>query len=268
MLLLNSLCCGVPWLPSVSVTSSSAALLLPPLGRVVHQRLVSVSGRRVLKLQAAVLARVQDGVPAAALWVGAAHVGVSFAAPQRRRSGVSCRRRVCTAGRTQPRGRDPGPAGREAGALRHPAGLPGLFGRQSVNGAVVEADPGAVGEALPADAADEGPLPRVDAGVNLQRPRLGETLPALQAAVGLLARVGPLVRPHARQVREAPAAEAAGVRPLARVDAPVDLERPRLAETLAAVAAAVRPGARVHVEVDAEVAVRVEGAAALGAQEA
>lgn len=134
--------------------------------------------------------------------------------------------------------------------------------------AVVEADPGAVGEALPADAADEGPLPGVDAGVNLQGPRLREALPALQAAVGLLPRVGPLVRPHARQVREAPAAEPARVRPLARVDAPVDLERPRLAETLAAVAAGVRPGARVHVEVDAQVAVRVEGAAALGAQEA
>lgn len=137
-----------------------------------------------------------------------------------------------------------------------------------MNGAVVEADPRAVGEALSADAAYEGPLARVDAGVNFQSSRLGETLAALQAAVGFLPRVDPLVRSHTRQVREAPAAEPAGVRPLARVDAPVDFERPRLAETFAAVATGVRPGARVHVEVDAQVAVRVEGAAALGAQEA
>lgn len=152
--------------------------------------------------------------------------------------------------------------------MRRPAGLPGLFGRQAVNRAVVEADPGAVGEALPANAANKGPLARVDAGVNLQGSRLGETLPALQATVRFLPGVDTLVRPHARQVWEAPAAEPAGVRPLARVDAPVNLKRPRLAETLAAVGAGVRPGARVHVEVDAQVAVRVEGAAALGAQEA
>lgn len=132
----------------------------------MHQRLVSVSGRSVIKLQAAVLACVQDGVPAA-LRIGAASVGVSFVAPQNSRSRVGNCRWVSTAGRAQPRWRDPWPAGRKADALRRPAGLPGLFGRQAVNRAVVEADSGAVGEALPADAADKGPLARVDAGVNL-----------------------------------------------------------------------------------------------------
>lgn len=44
--------------------------------------------------------------------------------------------------------------------------LSGLFGHQAVDRAVVEADPGAVGEALPTDAADEGSLPCVDAGVD------------------------------------------------------------------------------------------------------
>lgn len=49
---------------------------------------------------------------------------------------------------------------------------------------------------------------------------------------------------------------------------PVDLQSPRLAEALPAVGAGVGPGAGVHVEVDAEVAVRVEGPAALRAEEA
>lgn len=71
--------------------------------------------------------------------------------------------------------------------------LPVVFWSQAVDRAVVEADPGAVGEALLADAADEGPLPRVDAGVNLQSSRLGEALPTLTTAVGLLPRVDPLV---------------------------------------------------------------------------
>lgn len=67
---------------------------------------------------------------------------------------------------------------------------------------------------------------------------------------------------------EPPAAEAARVRPLARVDPPVDLQRSRLAEALPAVRAGVGPGAGVHVEVYAQVALRVEGPAALGAEEA
>ena len=134
--------------------------------------------------------------------------------------------------------------------------------------AVVEADPGAVGEAFPAEAADKGPLSCVDAGVDLQSTRLGETFPTLAAAVGFLSRVGPLMGPDPGQVRKPPAAEAAGVRPLSRVNAPVDLQGPGLAETLPAVGAGVGPGAGVHVEVDAEVAVRVEGPAALRAQEA
>lgn len=52
------------------------------------------------------------------------------------------------------------------------------------------------------------------------------------------------------------------------MDAPVDLERPRLAEALATVRAGVGPRPSVHVQVDAQVAVRVEGSAALHAQEA
>lgn len=122
---------------------------------------------------------------------------------------------------------------------------------------------------FPTDAADKGPLSSVDAvGVDLQRSRLGEALPTLAAVVRLLSRVDPLVRPDRRQMWERPAAEFTRVRPLAGVDAPVDLQRARLAEALAAVRAAVRTCACVHVEVDAEVAVRVEGPAALGAEEA
>lgn len=134
--------------------------------------------------------------------------------------------------------------------------------------AVVEADAGLVGKALPAEAADEGPLSPVDpVGVDLQRSGLGEAFPTLAAVVGLLPRVDPLVRADGRQVRERPAAEFAGVRPLAGVNAPVDLQRARLAEALAAVGAGVGPGARVHVLVDAEVAVRVERPAAFRAEE-
>lgn len=122
---------------------------------------------------------------------------------------------------------------------------------------------------LPTDAADERPLSSVDAvGVDLQRSRLGEALPTLAAVVRLLPRVDPLVRPDRRQMWKRPAAEFTSVRPLAGVDAPVDLQRARLAEALAAVRAAVRTCARVHVEVDAEVTVRIEGPAALGAEEA
>lgn len=132
----------------------------------MHQRLVSVSRRSIIKLQAAVLTRVQDGIPAS-LWIGTASVGVSFVAPQHSPSRVGDCWWVSAAGRAQPRWRDPGSARREADALCCPAGLPSLFGRQAVDCAVVEADPGAVGEALPADAADEGPLARVNAGVNL-----------------------------------------------------------------------------------------------------
>lgn len=39
---------------------------------------------------------------------------------------------------------------------------------QSVDRAVVEADPGAIGEAFPTEAAYEGPLSCVDAGVDLK----------------------------------------------------------------------------------------------------
>lgn len=105
--LLNPLCSVVPRLPSVSAASPSAALLLPPLGRVVHQRLVSVPGRRVLKLQAAVLAGVQHGLPAA-LRVGAARVAAAFPAAQHGPHPRVGRRRWVAAGqrrrRTQPCG--------------------------------------------------------------------------------------------------------------------------------------------------------------------
>lgn len=74
--------------------------------------------------------------------------------------------------------------------------------------------------------------------------------------------------PDPSQVWKPPAAEPAGIRPFSCVDAPVDLQSAGLAETLPAVRAGVGPGAGVHVEVDAEVAVRVEGPAALRAQEA
>lgn len=77
-----------------------------------------------------------------------------------------------------------------------------------------------------------------------------------------------LVRPHASQVWEAASTVGTRVRPLACVDAPVDLQRARLAKALAALLAGVRARTRVHVQVDAQVAVRVEGAAALHAQEA
>lgn len=80
--------------------------------------------------------------------------------------------------------------------------------------------------------------------------------------------MGALVRPYASQVGEATSAEGAGVRPLARVNALVDFECPRLAETLATVGADVGPCTCVHIQVDAQIAVRVEGAAALGTQEA
>lgn len=69
-------------------------------------------------------------------------------------------------------------------------------------------------------------------------------------------------------MRETPPAVSAGVRPLSRVYPAVNLESARLAEALPAVRAAVGPGARVHVEMNAQVAVRVERAAAFGAQEA
>ena len=162
------------------------------------------------------------------------------------------------------------PGGRGRGGLvsRAPPGLRAGLWDDTVDGAVVEADARAVGEALPTEAADEGPLAGVDALVDLQRPRLREALAALRAAVGLLPRVRALVCPHASQVREASPTVGARVGPLARVDAPVDLERARLAEALAAVRAGVGPGAGVHVQVDAQVAVGVEGSAALGAQEA
>lgn len=137
-----------------------------------------------------------------------------------------------------------------------------------MNCAVVEADPGAVGEALPTEAADEGPLSRVDAGMDLKSSRLGETFPTLATAVGLLSCVGPLVGPDPCQMGKPPAAKSTGIRPFTCVNPPVDLQSPRLAETLPAVRAGVGPGPSVHVEVDAEVAVRVEGPAALGAEEA
>lgn len=69
-------------------------------------------------------------------------------------------------------------------------------------------------------------------------------------------------------MREPPAAVATGVRPLTGVNTPVDLERPGLAEALSTVSAGVGPGTCVHVEVDTQVAVRVEGPAALCAEEA
>lgn len=75
--------------------------------------------------------------------------------------------------------------------------------------AVVEADPGAVGKALLAKSAGEGPLSRVDAHVNLQGSRLGETFAALATAVGLLSCVGPLMGPDPRQVGKPPAAKPA-----------------------------------------------------------
>lgn len=135
--------------------------------------------------------------------------------------------------------------------------------------AVVQADARLVGEVFPTDAADKRPLSSVDAvGVDLQRSRLGEALPTLAAVVRLLSRVDPLVRPDSRQMWERPAAEFTSIRPLAGVDAPVDLQRARLAEALAAVRAAVRTCTCVHVEVDAQVTVRVEGPAALRAEEA
>lgn len=74
--------------------------------------------------------------------------------------------------------------------------------------------------------------------------------------------------PDPRQVRKPPAAKSTGIWPLARVNAPVDLQGTRLTETLPAVRAGVGPRAGVHIEVDAEVAMRVEGPAALGAEEA
>jgi len=143
-----------------------------------------------------------------------------------------------------------------------------MFAGQSVDRAAVEADPGAVGEAFLTIAADEGPLSRVDARMNLKRPRLGEAFPTLVTAVGLLSCVGPLVGPDPRQMGEPPAAKSTGIWPFPRVNPPVDLQSPRLAKTLPAVGAGVGPGPGVHVEVDAEVAVRVEGPAALRAEEA
>lgn len=73
--------------------------------------------------------------------------------------------------------------------------------------------------------------------------------------------------PDPRQVGKPPAAKSTGIWPFTGVNPPVDLQSPRLAETLPAVGAGVGPGAGVHVEVDAEVAVRVEGPAALCAEE-
>lgn len=104
--------------------------------------------------------------------------------------------------------------------------------------------------------------------MDLQSSRLGETLPALAAAVGLFSSVGPLVGPDPCEMGEPSAAKSTGVRPFPCVNPPVNLQSPRLAEALTAVRAGVGPGASVHVEVDAEVAVRVEGPAALRAEEA
>lgn len=137
-----------------------------------------------------------------------------------------------------------------------------------MDGSIVEADPGAVGEAFTAYAANERPLPCVDPGVDLQSPRLSETFPTLITAVGLFSCVGPLMGPDPSQMGKPPPTEATGVRPLPCVNPPMNLQSPRLAETLPAVSASVGPGPCVHIEVDAEVTVRVEGPAALGAKEA
>lgn len=75
----------------------------------MHQRLVSVSGRGVVKLQAAVLARVQDGVPAA-LRIGTGSLRVIFVTGQRSRSRMRDDWWVSTAGRAHPGWRDPGTA--------------------------------------------------------------------------------------------------------------------------------------------------------------
>lgn len=137
-----------------------------------------------------------------------------------------------------------------------------------MNRAVVEADPRAVGKAFVAQAADERPLPCVDANVNLERSGLGETLPALATAVGLLPRVSPLVGPDTSEVRKPPATEATGIWPFTCVNPPMNLQSTRLAETLPALRAGVGPGTCMHVEVYAEVAVRVESPTALGAEKA
>lgn len=144
----------------------------------------------------------------------------------------------------------------------------GMFRGQPVDCAVVELDPRTVGEAFSTETADEGPLSCVYASVDLKGSRLGETLPTLATAIGLLSCVGPLVGPDPCQMRKAPATEATGVGPFACVNPSVDLQCTRLAKTLPALGAGVWPGATMHVEMDTEVAVRVEGPAALCAQEA
>lgn len=252
------------------------ALSLPhvvALFRVVNQILVSVPGGRILKALATVFTCVHQtlfvptcvglGRRALGSWASGHHRGFSLcqgALTLQVAGGVTvpgssrrCGRisRVCRVPILGPRRR---PSGRFVG--------------EPVDGPVVEADGGEVSEALLADAAGEGPLPGVHAGVDLQSPRLGEAFPTEATAVRLLPGVGPLVGSDPRQVGEAAAAERARVRPFARVDALVDLQSAGLTEALPAVGADVGPRPCVHVLVDAQVAVRVEGLAALGAEEA
>jgi len=239
----------------------------------VNQVLVSVPGGGVLKALATVFTRVHHVLLVAVrLVLGRRSLGGGtsghhgrlalrqVALPQQAAGGVTAPGSPRRPGGTTRVRRVP-----VLGAGRRP---PGRLVGEAVDGAVVEADGGQVGEALLAHAAGERPLARVHARVDLQRPRLGEALPAQATAVRLLPGVGPLVGPDPRQVGKTSAAEGAGVRPLARVDALVDLQRAGLTEALATVGAHVRPRARVHVLVDAQVAVGVEGLAALCAQEA
>lgn len=90
--------------------------------------------------------------------------------------------------------------------------------------AVVEADPRAVGEGLPAEAADERALSSVGACVDLQRARLGESLAALRAAVWSLPSMSSLVGTHPGQVWETSATEVTVIGLLPGVDPPVDLQ--------------------------------------------
>ena len=79
------------------------------------------------------------------------------------------------------------------------------------------ADARAVGEALPTEAADEGPLAGVDALVLVQAVQVAEALLAVPARVGSLPRVDALVRLHVGGLGEAFAAVMAGERLAAAV---------------------------------------------------
>lgn len=75
-----------------------------------------------------------------------------------------------------------------------------------MNRAMMKADAGAVGKALPTEATHERSLPGVDASVDLQSSRLSEALSTLTADVRFLTSVNALMSSHPSQVRESPPA--------------------------------------------------------------